>query len=113
MLIDVNAYLGHWAFRELRNNTAARLVRLMDRKGIDLAVVSSASAILYKNSQAGNEQLARDTRRHGDRLIPFAVINPAYADWEHDLAVCVEDLGMRGLRLYPGYHNYALADASC
>jgi len=113
MLIDVNAYLGHWAFRQLRNNTAGKLVRLMDRKEIDLAVVSSASAIMYKNSQAGNEELARDVRRYRDRLIPFGVINPTYADWEHDLGVCVEEFGMRGLRLYPGYHNYALSDSCC
>ncbi len=113
MLIDVNAYLGHWAFRQLRHNTAAALVRLMDRKGIDLAVVSSTSAILYKNSQAGNEELARDVRRYRDRLIPFAVINPTYADWEHDLRVCVEDFAVRGVRMYPGYHNYGLSDACC
>jgi predicted TIM-barrel fold metal-dependent hydrolase len=113
VLIDVNAYIGHWPFRELRHNTAAALVRLMDRKAIDVACVSNASAILYKNPQTANEELARQVRRHGDRLIPFAVINPTYADWEHDLAVCSEELGCRGLRLYPGYHNYDLADACC
>ena len=113
MIIDVNAYLGHWPFRQLRYNTADRLVALMDEKGIDQACVSSASAIFYKNSQAGNEELAEQVAPHRDRLIPFAVINPTYADWEHDLQVCVDHLGARGLRLYPNYHNYALSDACC
>jgi predicted TIM-barrel fold metal-dependent hydrolase len=112
MLIDVNAYLGHWPFRQLRHNTPAKLLRLMDRKGIDRALVSSIDAIFYKNPQPANEELARSVRRHADRLIPLAVINPTYADWTHDLATCVE-LGFRGLRLYPSYHAYSLADACC
>ena len=111
MLIDVNAYLGHWAFRQLRQNTARELVRLMDRKEIDLAVVSSASAIMYKNSQAGNEELARDIRRYRDRLIPFAVINPTYADWEHDLGVCAEDFGVRFYGIPSGYEFASLLQA--
>ncbi len=111
MIVDLSAYLGHWPFRRLRHNDAAGLLGLMDRAGIDRACVSSADAIFYKNSQAGNEELHEQVAAHADRLIPFAVINPTYADWEHDLAVCVEDFGARGLRLYPHYHNYTLGDA--
>jgi predicted TIM-barrel fold metal-dependent hydrolase len=111
MTIDVNAYLGHFAFRQLRYNTAAGLLRLMDRAGIDQACVSSASAITYRNAQAGNEEVAAEVKRHRDRLIPFAVINPAYAGWQEDLRICHEEFGMRGLRLYPKWHHYSLTDS--
>ena len=113
MIVDLNAYLGHWPFRRLRHNTAEGLLALMDRAGIALACVSSASAIFYKNSQAGNEELHEQIADHADRLVPFAVINPTYADWEHDLQVCADDFGARGLRLYPHYHGYAPGDACC
>src|SRR5438552_5787870 len=113
MTIDVNAYLGHFAFRQLRHNTAAGLLKLMDGKGIDRAVVSSASAITYRYTQAGNEELAREVRDHPDRLIPFAVLNPFYAGWQDDLKVCQQEFGMRGVRLYPKWHNYRLSDRSC
>lgn len=113
MLIDVNAYLGHFAFRQLRYNTAAGLLRLMDRAGIDQACVSSASAITYRNAQAGNEEVAAEVKRHRDRLIPFAVLNPSYADWQEDLRICHEEFGMRGLRIYPKWHHYSLSDSSC
>lgn len=113
MIVDMNAYLGHWPFRRLRHNTADGLLALMDRAGIDKAWVSSASAIFYKNSQAGNEELAEQIAPHADRLIPCAVINPTYADWEHDLQVCIDEFGARGLRLYPNYHNYTLSDSCC
>jgi hypothetical protein len=113
MIVDVNAYLGHFAFRRLRHNTAAALLALMDSKGIDKAVVSSAGAITYRNAQAGNEELAEEVRGHGDRLIPFAVINPFYAGWQDDLKICRERFGMAGLRLYPKWHNYQLSSPCC
>jgi hypothetical protein len=113
MIIDVNAYLGHFAFRRLRHNTAASLLALMDSRKIDKAVVSSAAAITYRNAQAGNEELAEEVKGHRDRLIPFAVINPFYAGWQDDLKICHEEFGMTGLRIYPKWHNYALSSPSC
>ena len=113
MIVDVNAYLGHFAFRLLRHNTVASLLALMDSKQIDKAVVSSASAITYRNAQAGNEEVVEEVRGHGDRLIPFAVINPFYAGWQDDLKICHEEFGMTGLRLYPKWHNYQLSSPCC
>jgi predicted TIM-barrel fold metal-dependent hydrolase len=113
MIIDANAYLGHFAFRKLTCTTAADLVRLMDEKGIDRALVSSAAAITYRNTQSANEDLAAEVKLLGDRLVPLAVINPSYAGWEDDLRICRDELGMRGLRLYPKWHNYALSDSCC
>jgi len=112
-VIDVNAYLGAFAFRQLRHNTAAGLLRLMDRKRIERAVVSSAAAITYRNSHAGNEEIAAETKARRDRLIPFAVLNPAYAGWRHDLRVCHDEYGMKGVRLYPNWHKYRLTDPAC
>lgn len=113
MIIDTNAYLGPFAFRQLRHNTADGLLRLMDAKGIDKACVSSAASITYRNAQSGNEEIAAEVGAHRDRLIPFAVINPFYAGWQDDLNVCHGEFGMQGLRLYPKWHNYALADSCC
>jgi predicted TIM-barrel fold metal-dependent hydrolase len=110
LIIDVNAYLGHWPFRQLRHNTAGGLLRLMDRNGIDKAVVSSINAIFYKNCHSGNHELAAETKAHRDRLIPFATLNPQYPGWEDDLKQCHEDFGMPGIRLFPHYHNHKLTD---
>ncbi|MBM4037146.1 MAG: metal-dependent hydrolase [Planctomycetes bacterium] len=110
MVIDVNAYLGEFAFRRLHHNTADGLLRLMDRHGIDKACVSSANAITYRNCQPANKDLAEATRGHRGRLIPFAVVNPTYADWQHDLRMCHDDFGMVGIRMYPGWHGYAPRD---
>jgi predicted TIM-barrel fold metal-dependent hydrolase len=107
MLIDANTFIGNWAFRRLRRNDAAGLLGMMDQFAVDTACVASADAILYRNSHAGNEKLYEETRGYEDRFWLLATLNPAYAGWERDLSWCV-DMGFRGLRLYPCYHNYAL-----
>ncbi len=109
MSIDVHTYFGHYAFRHLRGNTASGLVSYMDRFGIERAVVASLSGILYKNTQPANEELAAAIAPYRGRFIPFAVINPTYAGWRDDLQAC-HGLGMKGVRLYPQYHDYKLAD---
>jgi predicted TIM-barrel fold metal-dependent hydrolase len=111
MIVDVNAYLGHYAFRRLQHNTPNALLRLMDSKGIDRAVVSSLAAITYRNAQSGNEELVAAVESHRDRLIPLAVINPSYAGWQDDLKICHDEFGMKGLRLYPKWHGYKLSDS--
>ena len=112
MLFDINAHLGPFALRELRHTTAEDLLSFMDRHGIGRALVSSAAAIAYKDCHSGNEQLAREAAG-APRLIPCAVLNPAYAGWEKDLERCAGPLGMRALKLYPAWHNYTLRDPRC
>ena len=112
-MLDMTDYLGPYAFRCLRNNTASTLLRAMDKAGTEKAVVSSAAAITYRNAQSANEDLAAEIRPHADRLIGCAVLNPAYAGWREDLATCQEKFAMRALRLYPKWHGYKLSDASC
>lgn len=110
-MIDINAYLGPFAFRQLRHNTADGMLRLMDRAGIERAAVSSAAAITYRNAHAGNEEIHAAVKGR-TRLIPFAVLNPAYAGWREDLRICHEEFGMKGVRLYPRWHNYSLTDGA-
>jgi len=113
MIIDANAWLGHWPFRQLRHNDAPGLLRLMDANCIDVAVVSSIHGIFYRNCQRANEELAAEIERHRDRFVPFATLNPNYPGWQRNLRICHDDLGMRGLRLFPAYHDYALIDGPC
>jgi len=85
----------------------------MDRYAVDRSVVSSIHGMFYKNPQAANEELARGAKPYGRRFVPFAVLNPTYPDWKHDLDICVRQLGMKGLRLYPQYHDYRPTDDCC
>lgn len=110
-IVDANAYVGNWAFRDV-DATPDDLVSMMDRKGVDKAVVSSLESAMYRNVHAGNRRLheALEESGHRDRLIPFATINPTYPGWEADLEECVEEFGMQGVRLLPLYHDYDIHD---
>lgn len=106
MIIDVNAWLGSWPFRSLRDNTPEALVARLDRSGIDAAAVSPIEAVFHRNVQPANERLAEAVAPHRGRLIPLATINPTYTHWEDDLKACHEGLGMKGVRLFPAYQGF-------
>ncbi len=115
MLLDINAYVGHWPFKQLQYNTCSKLLERMNRFGVDISVVSNINGIFYKNTQSANEELYEELNsdiRFKGRFVPFAVINPIYAGWREDLETSVNEMGMKGLRLYPQYHDYSLTEPS-
>lgn len=116
MLIDSNAYVGHWPFRQLKDNTCKGLLERMKNYDIDVSVVSNLNGVFYKNTQHANEELydeIKSSKQFGDRFVPFAVINPIYNGWKDDLEICSTRLGMKGIRLHPIYHGYELNNPFC
>ncbi|MGV3686351.1 MAG: amidohydrolase family protein [Daejeonella sp.] len=116
MLIDINAYVGNWPFQQLQYNTCEALLDRMNKFGVEISVISNLNGIFYKNTQSANEELykeLRSARKFSDRFIPFAVINPIYAGWRDDLETSVKHFGMKGVRVYPKYHDYGIIDPAC
>jgi predicted TIM-barrel fold metal-dependent hydrolase len=115
MLLDINAYVGHWPFKQLQYNTCSKLLERMDRFGVDVSVISNLNGIFYKNTLSANEELFEELNSDKEfkgRFIPFAVINPVYAGWRDDLETCVARMGMMGIRIFPQYHDYEVTDPS-
>lgn len=115
MLLDINAYVGHWPFKQLKYNTCEALLGRMDRFGVDKSIVTNLNGLFYKNTQSANLELYQEIQSQAsfkDRLVPFAVINPVYPAWKNDFAKCV-NMQMQGIKLYPQYHDYQLTDPSC
>lgn len=117
MLIDSNAYIGHWPFRYKRFNTCKTLLNeRMEEFGVDVSLISNMNGIFYKNTQKANEELYNEInsdKRFNDRFIPFAIINPIYNGWKDDFEICRQQYGMKGIRLYPKYHGYDLNNPNC
>ena len=112
MIIDTNAHLGHWPFRQLAHSDAESFLRLMDGFGVAQAWVGAFEGVFYRDCGAANRGLLDEIEGHEDRLVPWAALNPAFPGWEDDLAEAVA-AGMVGVRLYPNYHGYTLADECC
>ena len=116
MLLDINASVGQWPFQHFNYNTCETLLERMNRSGVNISVISNLNGIFYKNTQTANEELYSEinsSSRFSERFIPFAVINPIYAGWKDDLNICTSEFGMKGIRIYPLYHDYELTDPSC
>jgi hypothetical protein len=113
MLLDINASVGHWPFHQVRYNTCESLLERMNQYGVDVSVISNMNGIFYKNTQKANEELynwINAEKRFKKRFIPFAIIDPLYAGWKHDLEVSIDKLGMKGVHLFPKYHDYDMKD---
>src|SRR5262245_6964334 len=100
-MIDASAYLGAWPFRRLQCTTVGRLLEGMDGRRIERAVVSCLENVFYKDQLTGNRALYESTRGYADRLIPAYTANPGFPGWETDLEICIEEFGMKVLRLHP------------
>jgi hypothetical protein len=107
-LFDINAWLGAYPFRSLRDGDVEGLLCRMDRTGITAAAVSWIEAAFHRSPQPGNELLAEAISEHRHRLVPMATINPDYPAWEDDLEVCHSRLGMKGVRIFPDYAGYSV-----
>lgn len=114
MLIDVNAYAGHWPFRNLQGSSVQEVADNGQRHGITHMLLTSLDAIFYKDPTPGNLVFAEQVRRcqSSVRLLPFAVVNPTYPAWEREMTRAVEQQGFCGIELSPLYHNYSLAGCS-
>lgn len=109
MIVDINAYCGNWPYWPIAHKTAAEIVALMDRAGIDRAAITSTQGP-FVGSPEGNAETAYIVAGQPDRLIGFATASPTDGEAALvDLARC-HDAGMRGLRLFPQHHQYRLDD---
>lgn len=116
MLIDINAHIGHWPFKKVKNNTCPTLLERMQEFDVDISVISNLNGVFYKDTQAANEELfdeIRSNKKFANRFIPFAVLNPIYAGWQNDIETCHKKMGMKGICLYPLYHDYEITDPAC
>lgn len=107
MIIDVHAHWGPWFFTLQAAGTAANLA-VMDRYGIDLAIVSATEAVTY-DAPAGNRALAAALSTT-DRLYGYVTVNPRrLADGERDLRELLPTGRFVGAKLHTDYTGSPIA----
>ncbi|MGB8481294.1 MAG: amidohydrolase family protein [Acidobacteriaceae bacterium] len=110
-MIDTNVDLFRWPFRRVTGDDPSSLVTRLKKKGVTQAWAGSYEALLCRDVAGVNIRLATACRESGQNfLVPFGCVNPNAPDWEGDLRRCHEVHRMPGIRLYPNYHGYTLAD---
>ena len=82
-----------------------RLLRAMDRAGINMACV------FHSCDGRSNDVTARFVEGCTDRLIPFAFATPTMGDdAERELRRTIDEIGFRGIKLYPPGAPWPLHD---
>jgi predicted TIM-barrel fold metal-dependent hydrolase len=108
-IIDTNVHLFDWPFRKLKYAKTKDIVAKLRKHRVTQAWAGSFEGLLHKNLDGVNARLVEECQANGEgMLIPFGTVNPALPDWEEDVRRCQEKYKMRGIRLYPSYHNYTL-----
>mgnify|MGYP002479505909 CR=1 FL=1 len=107
-LVDTNVSLFRWPFRRLPDDTTQKLVTTLRRYGVVEAWAGSLEGVFHADMKGVNERLMEECARWSDLLRPCGTIHPGLPDWEEDFRQCVDDWGMKVLRLFPNYHGYSL-----
>ena len=111
MIIDTSAYVGNWPFWPVHHmdSNGNGLVEIMDKYGIDKAVITSMDGILY-DDEMGNDLVFAAAERHGGRLLPAVTVSPLIV--KRNSAAYLEKMierGAKALKLFPFYHSFFLS----
>lgn len=90
------------------DGTVDSLLRLMDRSGVDRALVCSA-AVDAAHVRAVNDFLISAVNAHTDRLWGFGTLHADTPDPVDELRY-IMDHGLRGVKLHPDMQHFALSD---
>jgi predicted TIM-barrel fold metal-dependent hydrolase len=98
----VAARLG-WDDPGSADELADRWVAELDRHGVKRAA-------LIASIPGDEESIAAAVRRHPSRIVGFFMFNPIPADASERLSRAIDDMGLKGVCLFPAMHRYRLDD---
>lgn len=92
---------------------APRLLKAMDRDGVDHSVVMGMGWSDYDVAVEANDYLIEAVRSNPDRLTGFASVNPAWGEAAALEAQRCADLGLRGIgELHPDTQDFDITDSA-
>ncbi|HEY6740246.1 MAG TPA: amidohydrolase family protein [Actinopolymorphaceae bacterium] len=103
-VVDAHAHGGPYSRFFIPDNGTAGMMRVMERVGVDVALVSSHLA-LELDVEGGNAETAAMVEESGGRLRGLIVANP-HIDPERTLATWLDDERFVGVKLHPELHEY-------
>jgi uncharacterized protein len=99
-IIDFHTHLDDRWFNQPMPSEG-EFLRTLDRFGIESACIFTLQGF-YGNCRKHNDALAVRARRHPDRLIPFATVDPKLGDEAViELERCLADPLFRGVKFHP------------
>jgi len=107
VIIDFHAHNGSMDNYGARER-ADEMLRAMDLAEVDLVCVNN---IFHGRASKANDCTAAFVRAHPDRFVGFLFVTPHYPEeMEAEMKRAVDDLGLRGIKIYPPYYNRSVED---
>jgi predicted TIM-barrel fold metal-dependent hydrolase len=106
-VIDAHAHVGPWFNFFTPEPTPDSMLRVMDRCGVRMAVVSATRAISTE-VLAGNAEVIQMARRHPGRFAGYAVFNPHEPASLADVERCLDEPGIVGIKIHPDVQAYSV-----
>ncbi|HIC96119.1 TPA: hypothetical protein EYP12_05780 [Candidatus Bipolaricaulota bacterium] len=109
-LYDANAMLGRWPTEKLAFHDLEGMLTIMDRLGIDEALVWHSLSRFYAPME-GNRKLMEEIGGHS-RLHPCWVLVPPFtseAGTVEEMMAGMREHGVRAVRFFPEEHGFKLA----
>jgi hypothetical protein len=105
LVIDGHAHLGEYPGFYINKPDAASMIQVMDRIGVEAAVISSNAAI-RSNPIYGNDQTRKAVEAFPGRLYGYFVANPYYVeDYVETMEEYLDLEGFVGVKLHPELHD--------
>jgi predicted TIM-barrel fold metal-dependent hydrolase len=109
MIVDINAFAGHWSFTPIRGDLPAVHASLR-ALGVERMCVSPIEAAWCRNQHLFNEALYQSAAAFAD-IWPVPVLDPTVTTWSAELERATAQSRVRLIRLLPTYSPYALSRA--
>lgn len=109
MIIDVNAYLGHWPNLPLKGDLLSVRESLLGL-GVDRICLSPLDAAWCTNQHFHNEAVYEAAAQH-EEILPVPVLDPTLTGWRVELQKAAEHPRTHAVKLFPAYSPYELAEA--
>lgn len=106
-ILDAHCHLGKGLDYAV---TAESLLKEMDARGVERAVIVPADRQLAVANREGNDGVLEASRRHPDRLIAFCTANPWFGEAAVDEVRRAFGNGAAGLKLHPVLQGFQIID---
>ncbi len=98
-IIDSHCHVGQSPYVDQPVET---LLAEMDEAGVEKAIICAIGSHLVINNEEGNDFISGVVKKHPDRFLGFASVNPWYGEKAvEELKRSITGLGLSGLKLHP------------
>ena len=109
MIVDAHNHVGGPDKGNGKKQYPEEIVSVMDRVGIDKAVIFSFNEINAQTFSSANDYIAKAVAKYPYRLIGFARLDPNYKEKAiFELNRAIDELGLQELKLHPSAQKFSI-----